>query len=352
MAEHRILLAESDPAAASAALRLLTDAGYRCTLQTVSSGPEPSQASSTARGGRSPAPLSTSAPSGGTQTPAQGVLPRAGLAAYDAGGGPAVSVNSQQMQRALEELNRELEGVLYVASHDLRSPLLNVLGFAQELARHCRQLQDALQAGFPAAAQNKQILHLLDSDIPEALHFIRASATKMDGLLNGLLQLSRLGRQQLVPTVVDMNQLGRGVVESLKFQVNQSGALVEIGDLPPCYGDALQLHRVFTNLVDNALKYLRPPGPGRVTLSGSVSPDTVVYCVADNGIGIAADHRERVFELFHRLVPDRCAGEGLGLTIAQRIVARHGGKIWVEPVLPSGSCFFVSLPLSIESRRQ
>lgn len=259
-------------------------------------------------------------------------------------------IEQQQLQCALDELSRELESVLYVTSHDLRSPLVNVLGFSQELARHCRQLEELLAASHPAAAQDLEVQRLLEHDIPESLHFIRASAAKMDGLLNGLLQLSRLGRQPLERSAIDMNRLTHEVVESLKFQVIQSRADVRLGPLPPCFGDPLQLHRVFTNLLDNALKYLAPQRLGRVTVTGSATPDAVVYCIADNGIGIADDHRERVFELFHRLVPDRCAGEGLGLTIAQRIVTRHGGRIWVEAGQPAGCRFFISLPHSSESR--
>lgn len=260
-----------------------------------------------------------------------------------------VELHRQELQAALEELGRELESVLYVTSHDLRSPLVNVLGFSQELARHCQQLQQHLQAKHPAAAQDSAVRQLLEQDVPESLHFIRASATKMEGLLNGLLQLSRLGRQPLERAAVDMNRLAREVLESLQFQVLQSRAEVRLEPLPPCHGDCLQLHRAFMNLLDNALKYLAPERAGRVTLTGSVLPQAVVYCIEDNGIGIAADHREQVFELFHRLVPDRCAGEGLGLTIAQRIVARHGGKIWVEAGQPAGCRFIISLPHLHES---
>ncbi len=165
-----------------------------------------------------------------------------------------------KLQHALEEMNGELESVLYVTSHDLRSPLLNILGFSGELSRHCQQLQETLKSEFPAAFAGRSTRLALEREIPEALHFIHASANKMDGLLTGLLRLSRLGRQPLVTVELNMNRLLAQVLETMKFQVVSSRTEVEIDDLPPCRGDATQINQLFTNLLDNALKYLRPAG--------------------------------------------------------------------------------------------
>jgi light-regulated signal transduction histidine kinase (bacteriophytochrome) len=222
---------------------------------------------------------------------------------------------------------------------------LNILGFSKELARCCQQLQEMLKSEFPDTLARRATRLALEQEIPEALHFIQASAQKMDGLLAGLLRLSRLGRQPLAMVDVNMNRLLAQVLETLKYQALVSRAEIELGDLPPCRGDAMQLNQLFTNLLENALKYLQPQRPGRIKLSGSVSSEAVIYCVEDNGMGIASEHQERVFELFHRLMPNRCAGEGLGLAIAHRIAARHRGKIWVESISEAGSSFFVSLPL-------
>jgi signal transduction histidine kinase len=132
----------------------------------------------------------------------------------------------------------------------------------------------------------------------------------------------------------------------MEFQIKQSGASVRVGKLPSCAGDAIQINQVFSNLLDNALKYLDPSRPGVVEVSGHTENDRSIYVVRDNGIGMAREHQEKAFEIFHRLDPSRGEGEGLGLTIAQRILERQNGKIRVESALDKGSCFFVSLATS------
>ncbi len=245
----------------------------------------------------------------------------------------------------LEEKNKELEQVVYVTSHDLRSPLVNIQGFSKELGYSLEELSDLVKTAEIPEALKEQLAVVLEEDIPDSLKYILSSTTKMDTLLSGLLKLSRVGRTATTFDNVDMNELFTEITNAFEFQVQEGGVELKVEEMPPCYGNDIQLNQLFSNLLNNALKYLDPNRPGKIRMypSHTDEENRPVYAVEDNGMGIAEDHQKKVFEIFHRLNPSDTAGEGLGLAIVNKIVNRHNGRIWVESEYGKGSTFFVAL---------
>jgi PAS domain S-box-containing protein len=250
----------------------------------------------------------------------------------------------QRIAAELAEKNRELEAIVYTVSHDLRSPLVNVQGFGKQLNRACDAIRTAAEKSPDGRVTAEQLRQPIEVTIPQALKFINAGVSKMDSLLAGLLRYSRLGRVALNIRPLNMDAMLAEILAAMKFQLDEVKAEVRVEPLPACLGDNVQTSQVFGNLLDNALKYRDPARPLRVTITGEVRDGQAVYRVADNGIGIAPEYQAKVFEIFHRLNPDATVGEGLGLTIAQRVLERQKGRIWVEGRDGEGSTFFVSLP--------
>jgi signal transduction histidine kinase len=141
-----------------------------------------------------------------------------------------------------------------------------------------------------------------------------------------------------------MNTLISDIARAFEYQIKKTGITLQIDPLPSCCGDETQINQVISNLLDNALKYLDPTRPGNIRISGKAENGQVIYYIEDNGIGIAAEHQDKIYEIFHRLNPAGTPGEGLGLTIVRLILDRHSGKIWVASEPGKGSTFFISLP--------
>ncbi len=240
----------------------------------------------------------------------------------------------------LQEANDELQRFAYIVSHDLRSPLVNIMGFTGELDAIRRDLID--QDGRDVTSGRSQSY----ADFDEALGFIKASISKMDRLINAILNLSRAGRRDFNPQPIDLGATLVTIRDAVTHQAQEAGATIDIEPLPTIESDRVAIEQIFSNLVDNAVKYLKPGRPGAITITGSERGGYVVIRVTDNGRGIDAGDRERVFELFRRAgVQDR-PGEGIGLAHVRALVRRIGGKIRLDSEFGEGSTFTVILPKS------
>lgn len=256
----------------------------------------------------------------------------------------------EQLMRTLAAKNEELESIVFISSHDLRSPLVNIQGFSGELDRSCNDIKKLLEKHDVSLEVRKQFSDLLQNDIALSLEYISNSTARMDMLLKGLLKLSRLGRAAMDIQKLDMNNLLKEILQTMRFQINQMDVDIEVDDLPECCGDDSQIKQVFSNLINNAIKYRSPDKRIKIHISGKKENSKSIYCVEDNGMGIAKEYYGRIFEIFHRLNPDKKAeGEGLGLTIVRRILDRHNGRIWVESEYGKGSKFYIELHTKVPS---
>ena len=245
----------------------------------------------------------------------------------------------------LREANNEIQRFAYIVSHDLRSPLVNIMGFTTELEALRADLFARLESLRSASDDAEKAKNdLLGRDFDEAIGFIKTSIGKMDRLINSILKLSREGRREFRPELVNMHELFQSIADSHAHRAAELGATVEISAVPPAFSDRLALEQIFSNLVDNALKYLQDGRSGRIQLRSHATPTSVIYEVQDNGRGIAPDDHERIFDLFRRAGTQDRPGEGIGLAHVRALVRRLGGQMTLRSALGEGSTFSVSLP--------
>jgi signal transduction histidine kinase len=226
---------------------------------------------------------------------------------------------------ALQDANRELESFSYSVSHDLRAPLRAVDGFAAILEEdHGRELS---------------------SDARRYLVRIRTSAQQMGALIDDLLAFSRLGRQPVSRSQVDLEDLARTVVEEACRLERRDPAEVALGSLPPVLGERSMIRQVFVNLVQNALKFTRDRRSAGIAIGSSVLDGETIYYVQDDGVGFDMRYADKLFGVFQRLHPaEEFEGTGVGLAVVKRVVERHGGRVWAESAPDAGATFYFTIP--------
>ena len=276
-----------------------------------------------------------------------------------------------QTNKELAQKNEEVEAFVYIVSHDLRGPLVNLQGFCKELELSCEELHQTLKsegakgdgllcpqpAGAPLSealvrgqsgpspfAPSARIHSILTQDIPDSLRYINLSTAKFHRLINALLELSRYGRQEYRPEELDLGALVQSTVDLMRLSIAAGGIQVSVGPVPTVYGDATAVGQVYANLIGNAIKYLQPGRPGHIEIGGETEGGSAHCWVRDNGAGLPASAKPRLFQVFQRFHPDLAQGEGMGLAIVRRVIERHGGRIWAESEEGVGTTFHFTLP--------
>lgn len=255
--------------------------------------------------------------------------------------------------RELVLTNAELQRYGYIVSHDLRAPLVNIMGFTGELARATATFTAYLDRVRPDRADPSvaAVYTAIQADIPEAMGFIAASLRRMDALIGEILKLSRLGRAPLVPETIDMADLVVDCVANIHHRLESAGGRAEVrAPLPILVSDRFSLQQIFTNLLDNAVKYAAPDRPGHIVVRGSTVGALALFEIEDNGRGIAPADHERVFDLFRRAGLQDQPGEGIGLTHVRTLVRRLGGDITIVSDGRTGTIFRLTLARDLRTR--
>jgi two-component system, sensor histidine kinase and response regulator len=226
----------------------------------------------------------------------------------------------EKKNEELEYSNKELESFSYSVSHDLRAPLRALLGYSEILSEDYNAT--------------------LDEEGRELIGKIRKGGLRMERLIEDLLLFSKMGKRELSMTEVNMKQLVEKVVEDFPGTT----AKITISPLPSVSGDSSLLQQVWVNLVSNAIKYSSGKPEPRIEISATTEGNMVTYAVKDNGAGFNMKYADKLFGVFQRLHGKEFEGTGIGLATAQRIIKKHGGKIWAEAKENEGATFFFSLP--------
>jgi PAS domain S-box-containing protein len=237
----------------------------------------------------------------------------------------------KKTEAALKESNSELNAFATAAGHDLQEPLRMVVSYLELIERRYEPI--------------------FDNDGREFLHFAIDGASRMKALISDLVEYSRIDSSPKPFKKVNSNDVMKRVLDSLKVSVSETQAVITHDQLPVVYSDEVQLHELFQNLISNAIKF-RGEKPLKVHISAKLKNNEYVFCVEDNGKGIAKKDFDRVFLIFKQLGNriDR-SGSGIGLSIARKIINRHGGKIWLDSEVGKGSKFYFSIPLNKENEQ-
>ena len=231
----------------------------------------------------------------------------------------------ENINNRLEEINKELESFSYSVSHDLKSPLRAIEGYFQMFV--------------------KKYGSTLDDDAVRMINVIRSNTKMMGTLIDALLSLSRVQKTALKLSEIDMDGLAREVWNEIRAANRERELELKMTELTAGYGDRNLIRQVFYNLIANAVKFTKNRKPGMIEMSSYREGDKIVYCLRDNGAGFDMAYYDKLFGVFQRLHSnEEYEGSGIGLATVQRIIRRHGGKVWAEAKVDEGAAFCFSIP--------
>ena len=235
----------------------------------------------------------------------------------------------QERTVLLQNALKELEAFSYSVSHDLRTPLRGVDGFARALLEDYKQVLDP---------EGKRLLGL-----------IRGETRRMTQLIDDLLAFSRVGRQEIDASDINMTDLAESAFQNLVESSASPIAPLTLQPLPKACGDRSMIRQVFANLLNNAVKFSSRRSDPRIEVTGWRDGERHVYCIRDNGVGFNQVYVTKLFNVFQRLhSQEEFEGTGVGLALVQRIIQRHGGQVWAEGQVDRGAAFYFSLPAPVE----
>ena len=246
----------------------------------------------------------------------------------------------------LKQSNEDVLSFAYIVSHDLRAPLVSIKGFVGELQYALKEIESDFTQCLPHLEEKARarLSAIIQKDVPVSMNFISSSVTRMDGLINNILKLSRAGHRELKPELIDMKTLTDSILSSLAHQIERSKTSVIVEGLPVITADKIAMEQIMGNLLDNALKYLEQGRDGKITITAEQGAQETTFHVRDNGRGVAGDDLNKIFEIFRRAGKQDVAGEGMGLAYVKALVKRHDGRIWCESEPGAGTTFSFTIP--------
>lgn len=250
----------------------------------------------------------------------------------------------RRFSRGLEASNEELRQFAYIVSHDLKSPLINLKGYADELKQECKMLSEKIFSHVDDKTIPESIRTSLSVNIPEALYFIESSTMFIDKFIKKMLILARMGYREMQYENLNLNEIVCSIISTLQMLIREKQAIIHVQPMTPIIADRLAIEQIWSNLINNALLYSHPDRPCNITIGSEQKENETRMFISDNGRGIDKEDAQKIFLPFRRGKWTDIPGEGMGLAYVQTLVRRMGGEIWCEPNPDGGSIFYFTIP--------